>query len=750
MNSSTWDLEAEAYLRSVCEVQSANGHIGGFPSAFPSTIFEISWVLDTLFEAGFDKEDFLLADMRKLTVFLESNLKAQKGIVGFPLPDADDTAKTISTLRLLGWDKDVAPMLKAFEAEKSFITYRGERNASSSANCNILLCLLRVPEPAKYTMQIVKAVAFLSRFWMDNNGPDKWHTSVHYPMMLIAQAFMLFLKRWGKKELDNDQIPKSLISQDVPRTLLEILARTMALQQADGSWESKREVTAYAILTLAPLLSLPWVDFLKPEGIACMYRGKAYLEDNRNHWRDAERLWIEKTVYSSSNLCQAYCLAASKVVVPTAFMPQQVVDLFPAQLSKKVAKMSGFFSRVEPFSKAPQWKMQLSLLQCAPYATALKDARYMVIPPVENASDEKYQEYIPFTWIGCRDFLSTAIPGETLWQMMIVSMLGFQVDAYMETVVWEQYRDRLPDLKAFIRRLCTGSGTTGPRKRKNNGEIGGTPKKLLGSNGVPNGVLNGTTNGSTTHADGLEPDTLAEAEPDQPSIHTNGISAEEMLTRTVNFVLEHPKVLRSPHTLQAWLAHELQAYLLAHITHLEDVAELARSSENSKGPFTWDNPRTTFFDWVRTTSAEHTSCTYAFVFFLCLISDNGADIAGNVHQRYALEDACSHLATMCRQYNDFGSMARDQDERNLNSVNFPEFNLGMPTSNIVDEAGYEQKKKDLLTVAQYERRCLNRVVGELEDLLDTQTMERLRLFIQVTDFYGHIYVARDIGVRVGA
>ena len=95
-------------------------------------------------------------------------------------------------------------------------------------------------------------------------------------------------------------------------------------------------------------------------------------------------------------------------------------------------------------------------------------------------------------------------------------------------------------------------------------------------------------------------------------------------------------------------------------------------------------------------------------------------------------------------------MARDQDERNLNSVNFPEFNLGMPASNTTSDALYEQKKKDLLTVAQYERRCLNRVVGELEALLDAQTMERLRLFIQVTDFYGHIYVARDIGVRVGA
>jgi len=65
-------------------------------------------------------------------------------------------------------------MLKAFEADSSFITYRGERNASSSANCNILLCLLRSPDSVKYTRQIVKCIQFVSAGWENNNGPDKW------------------------------------------------------------------------------------------------------------------------------------------------------------------------------------------------------------------------------------------------------------------------------------------------------------------------------------------------------------------------------------------------------------------------------------------------------------------------------------------------------------------------------------------------------------------------------------------------
>jgi len=46
-------------------------------------IADIGKVLNTLLEAGFDKNDFLLADIRKLTVLLESNLRLQEGIVGF-------------------------------------------------------------------------------------------------------------------------------------------------------------------------------------------------------------------------------------------------------------------------------------------------------------------------------------------------------------------------------------------------------------------------------------------------------------------------------------------------------------------------------------------------------------------------------------------------------------------------------------------------------------------------------------------
>jgi hypothetical protein len=96
------------------------------------------------------------------------------GIAPSLLPDADDTAKTILMLCLL--DRPVSPdrMIAEFEAETHFQTYKLERNASFSANCNVLGALLHVENPVEYTQQITKAVTFLCKFWMAGDVKDKW------------------------------------------------------------------------------------------------------------------------------------------------------------------------------------------------------------------------------------------------------------------------------------------------------------------------------------------------------------------------------------------------------------------------------------------------------------------------------------------------------------------------------------------------------------------------------------------------
>lgn len=132
---------------------------------------------------------------------------------------------------------------------------------------------------------------------------------------------------------------------------------------------------------------------------------------------------------------------------------------------------------------------------------------------------------------------------------------------------------------------------------------------------------------------------------------------------------------------------------------------------------------------------------------------------------YLAQDLSRHLATMCRQYNDYGSVARDRTEGNLNSIDFEEFQTdcvpkGSPrASEDADvqkneddgpSTGAEEttRKKDrLLWIAEYERQCLELSLERLANECSKETMDAIQFFVRVTDLYGQIYVARDIGVR---
>ncbi|TGO43437.1 hypothetical protein BHYA_0001g00670 [Botrytis hyacinthi] len=108
---------------------------------------------------------------------------------------------------------------------------------------------------------------------------------------------------------------------------------------------------------------------------------------------------------------------------------------------------------------------------------------------------------------------------------------------------------------------------------------------------------------------------------------------------------------------------------------------------------------------------------------------------------------------MCRMYNDYGSLARDKAEKNLNSVNFPEFEKCAGSSMSFDAtenqttAELQERKSALMEMAEYERECLLIVKARLRPLVDEKVRGVLDVFVNVTDLYGQIYVARDIATR---
>lgn len=100
MNCTQWDKAAESYLQGVISWGSGKGG-GGVPSAFPSSIFEISWVshqlarlygsansyvekiTSTFLKVGLSPKDLGLDEVGKIGSYLQSKLDAQGGVVGF-------------------------------------------------------------------------------------------------------------------------------------------------------------------------------------------------------------------------------------------------------------------------------------------------------------------------------------------------------------------------------------------------------------------------------------------------------------------------------------------------------------------------------------------------------------------------------------------------------------------------------------------------------------------------------------------
>jgi len=218
-----------------------------------------------------------------------------------------------------------------------------------------------------------------------------------------------------------------------------------------------------------------------------------------------------------------------------------------------------------------------------------------------------------------------------------------------------------------------------------------------------------------------------------------------VLKKFATHILHHPKVLAASAFDRARVARELKIYLLAHIQQTADNTLFSAQALPEDSSVPYGSPNSSYYSWVQTTSSDHTSCPFAFAFVNCLLSKNGKDFFPTAEEKYVGEDLCRQLAVTCRQYNDYGSVPRDRAEKNLNSINFPEF---YNTSKVEDS----QLKGELYRIAMFEKRKLDMSVATLEDLCKSRGRERVseavKMFVNVTDSYGQIYMIRDIASRM--
>ncbi|QDS74818.1 hypothetical protein FKW77_002408 [Venturia effusa] len=735
MSASEWDMESEAYLRHVVKF-GHGGSSGGVPSAFPSSYFEKTW-----------------RNVHALKTLTDLELAPSVG------HDADDTAKALLTLALLGKNASPESLISEYEGDYHFRTYASERDPSLSANCNVLTALLHHANPERYLSQIEKCTRFICDEWYRTDGliSDKWNLAQEYPIMLIVQGLTQLLSLYDTSQLP--ELHPELLCDRIPVVLFQALVRSLKSQGSDGSWRSSVEVTAYAVLTLANLASLPWLNSIADNVIQAIRLGRQYIESHR-HEQEAEKLWIEKVTYGSKTLYKAYTLAALHVATPTHQFGEKIKTLVSIP-QKKVVKFAKFYSMLPIYSTTPEWLLHASLIEGYLFLPRLKQMRHTLFPR-DNMAEDKYFEYIPFTWTGANNRDGAFVNANFLFDMMVVSFLGYQVDEYMETVVGgKAFEHRLAEVVAVIDEMFAMLDTCPSINRANGfARLEACNNHLLTSHSpaiIPGHGDLDTMNKSRSDLL-LQDKTLQTAVDTKSTLLLNSIytpptspitaekddqlrSITRVLSDFVHFIWHHPSVASASSLDRQRVRNELRTYLLAHLTQVRDNTRFNAQSIPSDRTTTFKNPTSSYYQWVRTTSADHTSCPHAFAFATCLLSksNGGGDCFKTAREKYVAEDLCRHLASMCRQYNDYGSLQRDRDDGNLNSVNFPEF-VGEDDRVLKDE---------LFAIAEYERMGLDMAMDRLRELTGSRregraVMKGVELFVDVTDVYGQMYVLRDI------
>ncbi|KAF2437708.1 Ent-kaurene synthase [Karstenula rhodostoma CBS 690.94] len=712
IHSTTWDQNAESYLSKVVSSTGGTGHV---PSAYPTCVFELSWSLSTLLTPRVSSHAVSAREKDQLALRFERTLEAQSGLVGFTpgvLEDADDTARSLMALRCLGKNQSARRLIEIFEAADHFRTYRWEGSPSFSANCNVLLALLGEAEGQLDQENIKKTLAFLLN--LDESGPihDKWNMSAQYSRMLFVQVLVLTLEKYNAGHVE-DLASKGFAGR-IPGAICRQLSQTLSDQKPNGSWDDSLEITSYSIITVGYALSLPWSAKLKDDLRDSIRQGQDYVRAKYSTPDKTDFLWVEKVSYRSLLLHSVYCSAALHLQVVDVPWTPSIADGFALQQGD-LKKTQNLISSLPLFRGERLPSLELVLVEARLMAAQLKLFRNSLFSRSDiPMTADKYLEFIPMIWVACNHKNGQRLSYKITWEMVLLSLLNFQVDEYMESVVARVPQAGISLLMGHLKDQSKSASMAATKTGPN--------------------FANGLSHADVNPSSGLLKDT---------QVH----GAFKALSRFMQHVTQHWSLTRSPVTVQQEMGLEIYNFIHAHNEHNRENALLATRKVVKGGSNTTSQPRTSqeqsYIQWVRGTASDDTSCPFSFLFVACLISKPGKHCFDNPRAQYFSKSLCRHLATMCRQYNDYGSAARDAEEGKLNSLNF----LGFCNA----EYGLENDcpaKDSLMALAEFERAGMELAMDRLSSVVPRRCIEQLQVFIDVTDMFGQVYIQKDIASRV--
>lgn len=374
-----------------------------------------------------------------------------------------------------------------------------------------------------------------------------------------------------------------------------------------------------------------------------------------------------------------------------------------------------FYCKLPRLQDVPSWKIQGCILEGYLYLRQLQRIRLDIFGRPNMKKDE-YFDFIAMTCAFANNLQSSYLKTNVVFDAMTLMLRAFQLDEYVEHVIGKSFRHSVPKVKKIIENVFRSERVE--EKDLVSHANGDDDRDDRFSEQLS------TQNGTRTSLDG----TLQEE--DFSEIY-------DQLCAFVHSITCHPSTSGASKYDRKLLAYTLQEYLASHITQIEDSQKYLMEAE----PTEKTCPRGSFYNWVRTTGASHCGGPLLCVFLRCLVRES-RHRSRSAEEEFLFQDLWTHLGIKGRLENDRGSLRRDHKEKNLNSLDFPEFEQQRST-------GPGPNSQDQLTaILAYERRCCELAFGALQEASDRggkdTELQALRFFYFLSDLYNDIYTVRDI------
>jgi hypothetical protein len=224
---------------------------------------------------------------------------------------AEFTAVSFLTLSLGGRNFQVQNLDTSSTSARELRMKPKEFMASITGTSCLLAALLNIPDISTHAEKIEKMVNLLVDAFDGGSLLEDGNLSLNHIGMLLVGVLVAFHYRWDHGAIDD--LDNETARDKVPTVLFQALKYICSKQDEDGSWESSSvEPTAYAIITIAHLVRLPWHPSVMAHAKTALQEGRQYLQQNSDTWNDPSFFRAEKVTFSSAILREAYCLAALK------------------------------------------------------------------------------------------------------------------------------------------------------------------------------------------------------------------------------------------------------------------------------------------------------------------------------------------------------------------------------------------------------------------------------------------------------